>query len=146
MKLSLFEHTKIDFELSVHVRPGPNAHVTVTVDTDSTRPITQIYDLAPTIDWQLDATVDHSHKIIVTLPIFNFNLINIACNHNDILILGYQPQQPGLWRFASVPEWQSGQLYDAPDDFDGHPRALPIYHGDRVSFYCRAIGNIKKFQ
>lgn len=140
MNAEQFENTKIDFDLSVHVRPGATAKVTVTMDTNITE-----YDLAPTLDWQLDATVDHAHKICVTLDIFTFAGISIASEHNDILVLGYEPRQPGLWRFASVPEWRSGQIYDDPDDFDGHPRALPIYRGDSVWFYCRAIGHIKKY-
>lgn len=141
MNLDIFEHARIDFDLSVHVRPGPTACVTVTVETTESDAITQVYNLDSTLDWQLDATVDHAHKITITLPIMSFNRVSISCQNNDILVLGYEPRQPGLWRFASVPEWQSGQSYDAPDDFDGHPRALPIYCGDSMWFYCRAIGH-----
>jgi hypothetical protein len=132
----------IDFDLAVHVKPGKNAVVTVTVDTDGNQPQQSRYELATTFDWPLDATVDGAHLIHVCLPTANFNRICIAVEHNDVLVLGYTPRQANAsWRFASVPEWRSGQLYNNIDNYDDAPYAMPILSGDQVEFYCVAIAS-----
>lgn len=139
--MSYFTDKSLTFELSVHVKSGNRAQLTVIVCTEDQPCHTTVHHLEPTQDWSLDATVDQAHIITITLPVGRFNHVTMSSKHNDVLILGYCPKEPGVWRFASVPQWDSGQQYSAPDQFDEDPRALPLCAGDKVQFYCRAIAS-----
>lgn len=139
--MSYFVGKSLTFDLSVHVKPGPASQLTVVVCPEDLPCHTTVYHLEPTQDWSLDATVDQAHIVPIVLPVGKFNHVTVCSKHNDVLILGYQPKTPGIWRFSSVPQWDSGQQYSAPDQFDEDPRALPLYAGDKVQFYCRAIAS-----
>lgn len=137
-------------ELTCHVRPGPDAILTIIIDGNAKE-----FTLSPTINWVASTTKENGNTVLVDLSLAPINAIfaknkkdakqefcfEISAKNNDVLICGYSTvgfcgfniiDQP-VW---NDPDWQpyllSGHIGENAQ-FSG-PGSLQVLEGQTVKF------------
>lgn len=131
----------IFLSLSAHVRPGPNAKVTVKIDQKSFD-----FELEPTINWVPSSSPAQSRKMFCLIenlaPPPEFD-VEIRALDNDVLICGYNVFK-GQFVIVTQPTWDdpNWQPYDVTghdgNEYNG-PGSLQILAGQTVKFRAQVL-------
>lgn len=125
--------------LNCHVRPGPDAVVSVSVNG-----VVSDFNLSPTINWVPSSSIKSSHELSIDLSfteIKNYEFeIKISAHGNDVLISGYTMTK-GRFLISTQPVWNVPGWQ--PYDIEGHlgenaeyqgNGSLQIFNGQTVEF------------
>lgn len=122
-------------ELDCHVRPGPDAVLTVTIDG-----VTKEFTLVPTINWVASSNNQGANSISTEValtdivsafvkhnqPIKQQFDVKISCKNNDVLICGYRSPN-SIFNIVTQPTWDDPAWH--PYDISGHEGDNPQFAG-----------------